>query len=47
MPRPRSDIPAVISFTTETDGKLPTGQTLGEAIEVGGRRRQPRRPPIT
>ena len=27
-------IPAVISFTTETDGKLPTGQTLGEAIEM-------------
>jgi S-methylmethionine-dependent homocysteine/selenocysteine methylase len=27
-------IPAVISFTTETDGKLPTGQTLGEAIEA-------------
>ncbi len=26
------EIPAVISFTTETDGKLPTGQTLGEAI---------------
>jgi homocysteine S-methyltransferase len=27
-------IPAVISFTTETDGRLPTGQTLGEAIET-------------
>ncbi|HET6409744.1 MAG TPA: homocysteine S-methyltransferase family protein [Chthoniobacteraceae bacterium] len=27
-------IPAVISFTTETDGKLPTGQGLGEAIEA-------------
>lgn len=26
-------IPAVISFTTETDGKIPTGQSLGEAIE--------------
>jgi S-methylmethionine-dependent homocysteine/selenocysteine methylase len=26
-------IPAVISFTTETDGRLPTGPTLGEAIE--------------
>lgn len=28
------EIPAVISFTTETDGKLPTGQTLKEAIEA-------------
>ncbi len=28
------DIPAVISFTVETDGKLPTGQTLKEAIEA-------------
>jgi S-methylmethionine-dependent homocysteine/selenocysteine methylase len=27
-------IPAVISFTTETDGKLPTGQSLGQAIEI-------------
>lgn len=26
-------IPVVISFTTETDGNLPTGQSLGEAIE--------------
>ncbi len=26
-------VPAVISFTVETDGKLPTGQPLGEAIE--------------
>jgi len=26
-------IPAVISFTVETDGRLPTGQPLGEAIE--------------
>jgi S-methylmethionine-dependent homocysteine/selenocysteine methylase len=25
-------LPSVISFTVETDGKLPTGQTLGEAI---------------
>lgn len=25
-------VPLVISFTTETDGKLPSGQTLGEAI---------------
>lgn len=26
-------MPVVISFTTETDGRIPTGQTLGEAIE--------------
>lgn len=26
-------LPVVISFTTETDGSLPTGQPLGEAIE--------------
>jgi S-methylmethionine-dependent homocysteine/selenocysteine methylase len=26
-------LPAVISFTLETDGKLPSGQALGEAIE--------------
>jgi S-methylmethionine-dependent homocysteine/selenocysteine methylase len=26
-------IPVVISFTTETDGNLPTGQNLGDAIE--------------
>jgi S-methylmethionine-dependent homocysteine/selenocysteine methylase len=26
-------LPSVISFTVETDGKLPTGMTLGEAIE--------------
>ncbi len=26
-------LPAVISFTVETDGRLPTGQPLGEAIE--------------
>ncbi len=27
------DMPVVISFTTETDGCLPSGQTLGDAIE--------------
>jgi S-methylmethionine-dependent homocysteine/selenocysteine methylase len=27
-------IPCVISFTLETDGRLPTGETLGEAIEA-------------
>jgi homocysteine S-methyltransferase len=26
-------LPAVISFTVETDGRLPSGQPLGEAIE--------------
>ncbi|HYX75553.1 MAG TPA: homocysteine S-methyltransferase family protein, partial [Gaiellaceae bacterium] len=29
----RSRIPVVISFTVETDGRLPSGQPLGEAIE--------------
>jgi len=29
----RADIPLAISFTVETDGKLPTGQTLQAAIE--------------
>lgn len=28
-----TDIPTVISFTVETDGKLPTGDTLQDAIE--------------
>jgi len=28
----RADMPAVVSFTVETDGRLPTGQALGEAI---------------
>ena len=28
-----ADIPAAISFTLETDGRLPSGQGLGEAIE--------------
>ncbi len=27
-------LPAVVSFTVETDGNLPTGQTLSEAIEA-------------
>jgi len=26
-------LPVVISFTVETDGRLPTGETLGEAID--------------
>ena len=29
----RANIPVVISFTVETDGRLPTGQSLGEAIQ--------------
>ena len=29
----RADIPVAISFTVETDGRLPTGQTLQAAIE--------------
>lgn len=29
-----AEIPAVISFTLETDGKLPTGHSLGEAITL-------------
>jgi S-methylmethionine-dependent homocysteine/selenocysteine methylase len=27
-------IPVVVSFTVETDGRLPTGQTLAEAVET-------------
>jgi homocysteine S-methyltransferase len=30
----RALMPAVIAFTVETDGKLPTGQPLGEAIRL-------------
>ena len=30
----RSNVPVVISFTTETDGRLPDGATLAEAITV-------------
>jgi S-methylmethionine-dependent homocysteine/selenocysteine methylase len=29
-----ADVPCVISFTLETDGRLPTGETLGGAIEA-------------
>jgi S-methylmethionine-dependent homocysteine/selenocysteine methylase len=29
----RAGLPCVISFTLETDGRLPTGETLGDAIE--------------
>jgi S-methylmethionine-dependent homocysteine/selenocysteine methylase len=29
----RAGLPAAISFTVETDGRLPSGQSLGEAIE--------------
>ena len=31
--RRRGGLPVAISFTVETDGRLPSGQTLGEAIE--------------
>ena len=30
----KANIPVVLSFTVETDGRLPTGQTLKEAIET-------------
>jgi S-methylmethionine-dependent homocysteine/selenocysteine methylase len=30
----QAGLPAVISFTVETDGRLPTGETLREAIEA-------------
>jgi homocysteine S-methyltransferase len=30
----RAKVPCVISFTLETDGRLPTGETLGDAIEA-------------
>lgn len=30
----QSGMPVVIAFTVETDGRLPTGQALGEAIEA-------------
>ena len=29
----KTGLPVVVSFTVETDGRLPSGQTLGEAIE--------------
>lgn len=29
----KANLPVVISFTVETDGNLPTGQSLGEAIQ--------------
>lgn len=29
----QADMPVVISFTVETDGKLPTGQTMSDAIK--------------
>ncbi|MDX2089120.1 MAG: homocysteine S-methyltransferase family protein [Kofleriaceae bacterium] len=32
MAAKRANMPVVISFTLETDGNLPTGQTLGDAI---------------
>lgn len=29
----QADMPVVISFTVETDGRLPTGQSIGDAIQ--------------
>src|SRR4051794_18229473 len=29
----QAGLPVVVSFTVETDGRLPSGQTLGEAVE--------------
>jgi homocysteine S-methyltransferase len=40
----KANIPVVLSFTVETDGRLPTGQTLKEAIETVDPRPAPRRP---
>jgi S-methylmethionine-dependent homocysteine/selenocysteine methylase len=34
MAAENAGMPVVISFTVETDGRLPTGQTLGDAIEA-------------
>ena len=45
-PRARPGMPAAISFTVETDGRLPSGQSLADAIELGRRGRRPR-PPTT
>ena len=39
-------LPAAISFTLETDGRLPSGQTLGDAIEQVDAETD-RRPPTT
>ena len=30
--RPSYGLPVAISFTVETDGRLPSGETLGDAI---------------
>ena len=37
-------MPCVISFTLETDGRLPTGESLGDAIETVDRATAGRRP---
>ena len=34
----RAGMPVVISFTVETDGRLPTGQTLQRGDRTGRRR---------
>ncbi len=38
-PPAAAGMPVAISFTVETDGRLPTGQTLGDAIGAGRRAR--------
>ena len=40
----KAKMPVVISFTVETDGRLPTGQTFKEAIGRSTPRPAPRRP---
>ena len=40
-------LPVVISFTVETDGNLPTGDSLGKAIDDGRPRNRQRRRPTT
>ena len=46
--RPRgAGMPVVISFTVETDGRLPTGQTLKDAIDEPSTPRPAARRPTT
>ncbi len=42
-----AEMPVVISFTLETDGKLPTGQSLKDAIAQTDRETGDARRPIT
>ncbi|MEO4040647.1 homocysteine S-methyltransferase family protein [Hoeflea sp. CAU 1731] len=34
----KADMPVILAYTVETDGRLPTGQTLGDAIEQTDRK---------